>query len=142
MPSFFIDRPVFAWVISILSMLAGAGSLYLLPIAQYPEIAPPEISISAKYPGASTATMDTSLIQVIEQQLNAIDNLNYIYSSSDSSGQAVITLSFRACTDVNTALMQVQNKLQLAEARLPEEVKRQGMKVVKAARNYLIIAGF
>lgn len=142
MSSFFIDRPVLAWVIALLIMIAGGSSISMLPIAQYPEIAPPEISITAKYPGASAKTVTDSVTQIIEQQMSGIDNLNYIYSNSDSSGQTVVTLSFKSGTDVDTALMQVQNKLQLAQTRLPEEVTRQGMRVAKAARNYLMIVGF
>ncbi len=142
MASFFIDRPIFAWVIAILIMMAGALSLYTLPVAQYPNIAPPEISVTAIFPGASAKTLEDTVTQVIEQQMKGIDNLNYMYSTSDSTGQAVVTLSFTAGTNVDIAQVQVQNKLQLAMPKLPQEVQRQGVTVAKATKNYLIVIGF
>ena len=142
MASFFIDRPIFAWVIAILIMMAGSLALYTLPVAQYPSIAPPEISVTAIYPGASAKTLEDTVTQVIEQQMKGIDRLNYMYSSSDSTGQATVTLSFAAGTNVDTAQVQVQNKLQLAMPRLPQEVQRQGVTVAKATQNYLIVIGF
>jgi multidrug efflux pump len=142
MSRFFINHPVFAWVISLLIMLAGSVALYTLPVAQFPDIAPPEISITARYPGASAKTIEDSVTQIIEQQLKGIDKLNYVYSTSDASGQAVVTLSFAAGADVNTAQMQVQNKLQLALPLLPQAVQRQGLNVARATRNYLLIASF
>ena len=142
MASFFIDRPVFAWVIAILIMMAGILSLYTLPVAQYPNIAPPEIAVKAIYPGASAKTLEDTVTQVIEQQMKGIDNLTYMYSTSDSTGQATVTLSFAAGTDVDIAQVQVQNKLQLAMPKLPQDVQRQGVTVVKATENYLIVIGF
>ena len=142
MASFFIDRPVFAWVIALLIMLAGGISLYSLPVAQYPNIAPPEISASVRYQGASAMTAESSVTQVIEQQMNGIDDLNYMYSNSDASGRAQVTLSFKPGTDVNVAQMQVQNALQLGMSRLPETVQRTGVRIYKANSDYLLFAAF
>lgn len=140
MAKFFIDRPIFAWVIAILIMLGGALSISTLPIAQYPSIASPEIAIRATYPGASAKTLESTVTQVIEQQMKGIDNMIYMYSSSDSSGQATITLVFEAGTNVDIAQVQVQNKLQLATPLLPEEVQRQGLSVAKSVKNFLMVA--
>lgn len=142
MARFFIDRPIFAWVVAIIIMMAGTLALYSLPIAQYPSIAPPEIAITATYPGASAKTLEDSVTQVIEQQMKGIDRLNYIYSTSDATGQATITLSFEGGTNVDIAQVQVQNKLQLAMPLLPEAVQRQGIKVAKSTKNYLLVIGF
>lgn len=142
MAAFFIERPVFAWVIALLISLGGGVALFYLPVAHYPDIAPPEISITARYPGASATTMDSSVTQLIEQQLNGIDGLVYTSSNSDSSGQALITLTFRAGTNIDVAQMQVQNKVQIAAAMLPDEVQRQGLRVAKVARNYILIPCF
>ncbi|PHS31903.1 MAG: hydrophobe/amphiphile efflux-1 family RND transporter [Methylophaga sp.] len=142
MSRFFIDRPIFAWVISIMIMLAGVLSILSLPIAQYPAIAPPAISISAVYPGASAQTIEDSVTQIIEQKMKGIDNLIYMSSSSESTGTATVTLTFEAGTDPDIAQMQVQNKLQLATPLLPESVQRQGLNVAKAVKNFLMIAVF
>ncbi len=139
MARFFIDRPIFAWVIAILIMMAGVISITTLPISQYPAIAPPNISIDAVYPGASAKTVEDSVTQVIEQKMNGIDHLRYITSSSDSSGAVRVTLTFDAGTDPDIAQVQVQNKLQLAMPLLPQEVQRQGVRVQKAVNNYLVI---
>jgi len=141
MPRFFINRPIFAWVIAILVMLAGLLSIKTLPVSQYPAIAPPQIAINATYPGASAQTVQDTVTQVIEQKLNGIDNLIYMSSTSDSSGAVSITLTFKAGTDPNIAQVQVQNKLQLAVPLLPQVVQRQGIAVVKSTRNFLLIVG-
>lgn len=141
MPRFFINRPVFAWVIAIMAMLAGLLAIKTLPVSQYPAIAPPQISINATYPGASAQTVQDTVTQVVEQKLNGIDNLIYMASTSDSSGAVSIILTFKAGTDPNIAQVQVQNKLQLAVPLLPQIVQRQGISVVKSSRNYLLIVG-
>ncbi len=141
MPRFFINRPIFAWVIAILVMLAGLLSIKKLPVSQYPAIAPPQVAINATYPGASAQTVQDTVTQVIEQKLNGIDNLIYMSSTSDSSGAVSITLTFKAGTDPNIAQVQVQNKLQLAVPLLPQVVQRQGIAVVKSTRNFLLIVG-
>ncbi len=141
MPRFFINRPIFAWVIAIMVMLAGLLSIKSLPVSQYPPIAPPQIAINAVYPGASAQTVQDTVTQVVEQKLNGIDNLIYMSSTSDSSGAVSITLTFKAGTDPNIAQVQVQNKLQLAVPLLPQIVQRQGISVVKSTRNFLIIVG-
>ena len=141
MSRFFIDRPIFAWVIAILVMLAGLFAVKALPVSQYPPIAPPQISINAVYPGASAQTVQDTVTQVIEQKLNGLDNLIYMSSSSDSSGAISISLTFKAGTDPNIAQVQVQNKLQLATPLLPQIVQRQGISVVKSTKNYLLIVG-
>ena len=142
MAAFFIERPVFAWVIALLIMLAGGISLYTLPVAQYPNIAPPEISANVRYQGASAITVESSVTQVIEQQMNGIDDLNYMYSNSDASGRSQVTLSFKPGTDINVAQMQVQNALQLGMSRLPETVQRTGVRIYKANSDYLLFAAF
>ncbi|BCS52528.1 efflux RND transporter permease subunit [Geobacter sp. SVR] len=141
MSRFFINRPIFAWVIAILVMLAGLLSIKMLPVSQYPAIAPPQIAINATYPGASAQTVQDTVTQVIEQKLNGIDNLIYMSSTSDSAGVVTITLTFKAGTDPNIAQVQVQNKLQLATPLLPQIVQRQGISVVKSTRNFLLIVG-
>jgi len=141
MPRFFINRPIFAWVIAILVMLAGLLSIKSLPVSQYPAIAPPQIAINATYPGASAQTVQDTVTQVIEQKLNGIDNLIYMASTSDSAGAVSITLTFKAGTDPNIAQVQVQNKLQLATPLLPQIVQKQGIAVVKSTRNFLLIIG-
>jgi multidrug efflux pump len=138
MAKFFIDRPVFAWVVSILIVLMGALAITKLPVAQYPSIAPPSISVTATYAGASAEILQDTVTSVIEQQMNGIDNLLYISSTSDSSGQSVITLYFQPGTDPDIAQVQVQNKLQLATPSLPQVVQQQGIVVAKATRNYLM----
>ena len=142
MAKFFIDRPVFAWVVAIVLMMAGALAILQLPVAQYPNIASPAISIRVNYPGASAQTVQDSVVQVIEQQMNGIDNLNYISSESNSDGSMSITLTFAQGTDPDTAQVQVQNKLAVAQPLLPLEVQQQGIRVSKATKNFLIVAGF
>ncbi|MCF7732523.1 MAG: efflux RND transporter permease subunit [Akkermansiaceae bacterium] len=141
MPRFFINRPIFAWVIAIMIMLAGLLAIKTLPVSQYPPIAPPQITINAVYPGASAQTVQDTVTQIVEQKLNGIDNLLYMSSTSDSSGAVAINLTFKAGTDPNIAQVQVQNKLQLATPLLPQIVQRQGISVVKSTRNFLIIVG-
>jgi hydrophobe/amphiphile efflux-1 (HAE1) family protein len=142
MVRFFIDRPVFAWVIAIIVMLAGTLAVTTLPIAQYPDIAPPAISITANYPGASAKTVEDTVTQVIEQKMKGLDRLAYMSSTSESSGQVTITLTFENGTDPDTAQVQVQNKLSLATASLPEEVQRQGLTVAKAVMNFVSVLAF
>lgn len=141
MSRFFIDRPVFAWVIAIFIMLAGALSILNLPVAQYPSIAPPTITVIASYPGASAKTLEDTVTQVIEQRLNGIDNLRYIESASTSDGTATITVTFEGGTNPDTAQVQVQNKVALATPLLPQEVQQQGVQVNKSVRNFLIVVG-
>ncbi|MEJ2814710.1 MULTISPECIES: efflux RND transporter permease subunit [unclassified Caulobacter] len=138
---FFIDRPIFAWVVAIVIMLAGALAIRTLPIAQYPDIALPQVSINAVYPGASAKTVEDSVTQVIEQKMKGLDGLDYMSSTSDSSGSATTTLTFKAGTNIDIAQVQVQNKLQTATALLPQEVQQQGLTVAKSARNFLLIVG-
>ena len=126
MPKFFINRPIFAWVIAIMIMLVGLLAVKSLPVSQYPPIAPPQIAINATYPGASAQTVQDTVTQVIEQKLNGIDNLIYMTSSSDSAGAVTITLTFKAGTDPNIAQVQVQNKLQLAVPLLPRSCRNKG----------------
>jgi multidrug efflux pump len=138
---YFIERPIFAWVVAIGIMLAGAGAMLTLPIAQYPDIAPPSVGVSANYPGASAETVETSVTQVIEQQLTGIDGLMYFSSSSTSNGQARITVTFKKGTDPDTAQVQVQNKVQQALSRLPNPVQQQGLTVTKSQTDFLLIVG-
>src|SRR5882757_8940203 len=142
MVNFFIDRPIFAWVLAIVIMLAGVLAITTLPIAQYPSIAPPAISIQVVYPGASADTVQSSVTQVIEQQLNGIDHLLYFGSESDADGSMTITLYFEQGTNPDIAQVQVQNKLQLATPLLPVEVQQAGLRVAKATRNFLLVVGF
>jgi len=141
MSKFFIDRPIFAWVIALVIMLVGALSILKLPINQYPSIAPPAISISVTYPGASAQTVQDTVVQVIEQQLNGIDHLRYVSSESNSDGSMAITATFEQGTDPDTAQVQVQNKLNLATPLLPQEVQQQGIRVTKAVKNFLMVIG-
>ena len=142
MANFFINRPVFAWVIAIILMMAGALSITNLPVAQYPSIAPPAVSITVTDPGASAETVQSTVVQVIEQQLNGIDNLIYFSSESDKDGSMTITLNFKQGTNPDIAQVQVQNKLQLATALLPPEVQQQGIRVAKATVNFLLAIAF
>ncbi|MAX87583.1 MULTISPECIES: efflux RND transporter permease subunit [Thalassolituus] len=142
MARFFIDRPIFAWVIAIILMLAGTLSIINLPVEQYPQVAPPEVQITATYPGASSKAVENSVTQVIEEQMNGIDNLLYMSASSDSSGNASITLTFAAGTDPDIAQVQVQNKLQMATPRLPQAVQQQGVRVAKSSDTFLMVIGF
>jgi multidrug efflux pump len=139
--NFFLDRPVFAWVIAIVMMLAGGLAIHNLPISQYPPIAPPSIAIDAFYPGASAETVEDSVIQIIEQKMTGFDKLLYMSATSDASGAGRVELTFAPGTDPDLAWAQVQNKLQLAMASLPNVVQRQGVKVSKSTRNWLIIVG-
>ncbi|MDB6079944.1 MAG: acrB [Akkermansiaceae bacterium] len=138
MAPFFIDRPVFAWVVAILISMLGLISITQLPVAQYPAVAPPSISITANYAGASSETLTDTVTSVIEQQLNGIDNLLYMSSTSDANGTAVITLYFTPGTNPDTAQVQVQNKVQLATPSLPQTVQQQGVVVAKATRNFMM----
>ena len=139
---FFIDRPIFAWVIALIIMIAGTLSVFSLPIRQFPAIAPPTIGINVNYAGASAQTLQDTVVQVIEQQLNGIDNLDYMQSDAQADGTATITLTFTIGTDPDTAQVQVQNKLSLAMPNLPLEVQQAGVRVNKPARNFLVVLGF
>jgi multidrug efflux pump len=139
---FFIDRPVFAWVIAIIMMMAGGLAVVTLPVMQYPAIAPPQVAIQVTYPGASAQTVQDTVVQVIEQQLTGIDNLDYVTSESNADGTATITLTFAQGTNPDIAQVQVQNKLQLATPLLPQEVQQQGIRVTKPTRNFLVVLGF
>jgi len=138
---FFLDRPVFAWVIAIITMAAGGLAIYNLPISQYPPIAPPTISLNATYPGASAETVENSVTQIIEQKMTGFENLLYMSATSDSAGTCRIDMTFEAGTDPDIAWTQVQNKLQLAMSSLPEVVQKQGVNVRKSTRNYLLFVG-
>ncbi|HOW69721.1 MAG TPA: efflux RND transporter permease subunit [Phycisphaerae bacterium] len=138
---FFLKRPVFAWVIAIIMMVAGCLAIYNLPISQYPPIAPPSIAISTFYPGASAETVENSVTQIIEQKMTGFDKMLYLSATSDSSGSSRVELTFAPGTDPDLAWAQVQNKLQLAMANLPEVVQRAGVKVSKSTRNWLLIVG-
>ncbi|MBS0504530.1 MAG: efflux RND transporter permease subunit [Proteobacteria bacterium] len=135
----FIDRPIFAWVIAILIMLVGAGSVFSLPVEQYPDIAPPQVNIRANYPGANAQTVENSVTQVIEQQLSGIDGLLYFSSTSTARGSVNISLTFKKGTDPDTAQVQVQNKVQQALSRLPQQVQQQGLTVTKSNPDFLMI---
>ncbi len=138
---FFLKRPVFAWVIAIILMVAGGLAIYKLPISQYPPIAPPSIAITAFYAGASAETVENSVTQIIEQKMTGFDKMLYVSATSDSSGASRVELTFAPGTDPDLAWAQVQNKLQLAMASLPEVVQRQGVRVSKSTRNYLMVVG-
>jgi len=142
MAKFFIDRPIFAWVLAIIIMLAGTLAIISLPIEQYPNVAPPAVEIQASYPGADAKTLQDSVTQVIEQNMNGIDGLMYMSSSSDSSGTLTLTLTFQSGTNADIAQVQVQNKLQLAMPLLPQEVQQQGIQVKKSSSSFLMVAGF
>jgi len=142
MARFFIERPVFAWVLAIVTMLAGILSITALPVAQYPSIAPPSIAISATYPGASAKTLEDTVTQVIEQKMQGLDRLLYMSSTSDSTGNVSITLTFENGTNPDTAQVQVQNKLALATPLLPQAVQSQGVKVTKSSANFLAVLAF
>ena len=141
MARFFIDRPVFAWVISIIIMGIGVLSVLTLPVAQYPQIAPPSVSVNAVYPGASADTVSNTVTQVIEQQMTGLDGLRYMSSSSTSAGTSSTTLTFETGTDVDIAQVQVQNKLSQATSLLPEPVQRQGLTVEKSTSGFLMVIG-
>ena len=142
MVKFFIDRPIFAWVIAIVIMLAGLLAIRGLPIAQYPQIAPTTVQINATYPGASAKTVEDSVTQIIEQKMKGIDGLRYMSSTSDANGSTNITLTFNAGTNPDIAQVQVQNKLQLATALLPQAVQSQGITVTKSGNDFLMVVGF
>jgi hydrophobe/amphiphile efflux-1 (HAE1) family protein len=138
---FFLDRPVFAWVIAIILLSLGGLAIYGMPIAQYPPIAPPSIAISAYYPGASAETVENTVTQIIEQKMTGLDGMLYLTGSSSASGEARLEMTLAPGTDPDIAWSKVQNKLQLAMASLPDEVQRSGVKVSKSTRNYLIVVG-
>lgn len=139
---FFVDRPIFAWVVAIVIMLAGLLSIFNLPVSQYPRIAPPQVTVSATYPGASAETMSRTVTQIIEQNMTGLDGLLYMSSTSDSTGRMTITLTFEAGTNPDIAQVQVQNKLSMAEPTLPEIVKRLGVVVQKSSASFLMVVGF
>ena len=142
MARFFIDRPIFAWVIALVIMLAGIMAIIGLPVAQYPTIAPPAVGISASYPGASAKTVEDSVTQIIEQNMTGLDHLLYMSAQSDSAGNVSVTLTFTPGTDPDIAQVQVQNKLQQAMSLLPQEVQQQGIRVQKTSSSFLMVAAF
>ena len=141
MSKFFINRPIFAWVLAIVVMLVGVLAIKALPINQYPNVASPAISIGVTYPGASAQTVQDTVVQVIEQQLNGLDGLRYITSSSESDGSMQIVVTFEQGTDPDIAQVQVQNKLALATPMLPQEVQQQGIRVAKFQMNFMLVVG-
>ncbi|MFV8799777.1 efflux RND transporter permease subunit, partial [Yersinia sp. LJYL362] len=142
MANFFIDRPIFAWVLAIILCLTGALAISTLPVEQYPNLAPPNVRISASYPGASAQTLENTVTQVIEQSMTGLDNLLYMSSQSSNSGSASITLTFQAGTNPNEAMQQVQNQLQSAIKKLPQDVQQQGVSVSKSGDNTLMMVAF
>ena len=142
MARYFIDHPVFAWVISILIMFAGLLAIFELPVSQYPEVAPPSINIRVQYPGAAAQTLENTVTQVIEQNMTGLDNMLYMSSTSDSSGVGEITITFEPGTDPDIAQVQVQNKLQAAMPLLPTIVQEQGIRVNKAGLGFMMVVGF
>ena len=142
MARFFIDRPIFAWVIAIVIMLAGSLAIFTLPVSMYPTIAPPSVEIHAQYPGASAKVVEDSVTQIIEQNMKGLDGLVYFASSSTANGRATVTLTFESGTDPDTAQVQVQNKLQLAMPLMPQEVQRQGISVSKSTTGVLMVLSF
>ena len=141
MSRIFIDRPIFAWVIAIIIMLTGFGAINSLPIAQYPDVAPTTVNIRANYPGASAETVQNSVTQILEQQLTGIDGLTYFQSSSTSRGQVTVTATFEKGADPDIAQVQVQNRVEQAVSRLPQQVQQQGIRVTKSAPDFLMIVG-
>src|SRR4051812_47359586 len=141
MSRYFIDRPIFAYVLAVMVLIAGILAVRTLPIAQFPAIAPPAVSITANYPGADAQTLENTTTQIIEQQMKGIDHLRYFSASSSSAGSVTITLTFEQGTDPDIAQVQVQNKLQAATPLLPQEVQRQGIIVAKATQNFLLFVG-
>ncbi|MDB5467413.1 MAG: multidrug efflux transporter permease subunit, partial [Phenylobacterium sp.] len=137
----FIDRPILAWVMAIIIMLAGAGSIMGLPIAQYPDVAPPQVTIQANYPGASAQTIQNSITQIVEQSLSGIDGMLYFQSSSSSRGQVTITVTFAKGVNPDIAQVQVQNQVQQVLSRLPTQVQQQGLVVRKSNPDNLLIIG-
>ncbi|MBF0427674.1 MAG: multidrug efflux RND transporter permease subunit [Magnetococcales bacterium] len=138
LPRFFIDRPIFAWVIALVILLAGLLSLSKLPVAQYPDVAPPAITVSATYPGASAQVVEETVTALIEQEMNGLEHLLYMESSSDSMGAMTLTLTFESGTNLDIASVEAQNRIKRVEARLPEDVRRQGVSVAKSRRNFLM----
>src|SRR5476651_1768033 len=136
---FFIDRPVFAWVIAVVIMLSGGIAALSLPVEQYPTIAPPAVVIDAFYPGADANTLQASVTQVIEQQLTGLDNLLYFSSASNADGTVAITATFAAGTNPDIAQVQVQNKVQSAIPQLPAQVQQQGVSVIKSLPSFILI---
>src|ERR1700709_384765 len=136
---FFIDRPIFAWVIAIVIMLAGAGAIRFLSVEQYPDIAPPSVNIRATYPGASADVLESSVTQIIEQQLIGIDGLIYFSAVSNAAGQVTVTVTFEKGTNPDIAQVQVQNKVQQALPRLPQPVQHQGLVVTKSNADFLMV---
>ena len=141
LPGFFINRPIFACVLAIVVMAAGAFAFSALPVAQFPEIASPQVVVTAKYPGASAKTIEDTVTQVIEQQISSLDGLIFMASESDAAGSVNLTFTFANGTNADTAQVQIQNKLQLAMPMLPEEVQRQGLDVRKTSAGLLLILG-
>jgi len=142
MARYFIDRPIFAWVIAIIIMLAGGLAMLNLPVSMYPTIAPPTVEIQATYPGASAKVIEDSVTQIVEQNMKGLDGLLYMSSNSSANGQATLTLTFSNDTNPDTAQVQVQNKLQLAMPLLPQDVQRQGVNVSKSASGFLQVLAF
>ncbi|MCD6288595.1 MAG: efflux RND transporter permease subunit, partial [Candidatus Hydrogenedentes bacterium] len=138
---FFIDRPVLSWVIAIMVIASGALAIFFLPVSQYPNLAPPSISIMAFYPGASAETVENAVTQIIEQKMTGLDDMIYMSATSDSAGSSMLELTFAPGTDPDVAWSKVQNKLQLATASLPEVVQQMGIDVGKATKNYLLAVG-
>src|SRR4029078_935553 len=141
MSKIFIDRPIFAWVIAIIIMLMGIGAIIQLPVAQYPDVAPTQINIRASYPGASASTLESSVTQVLEQQLTGIDGMLYFQSSSTARGQVSISVILQKGIDPDIAQVEVQNAIQSAISRLPQQVQQQGVRVTKGAPDLLLIVG-
>lgn len=142
MAAFFINRPIFAWVIALMIMLAGLLAVRALPVAQYPDIALPQIAIAGQYPGAPASIVDQSVTQVIEQQMKGLDNLAYMRSTSDSFGNVEMFFTFTSGTNSDIAQVQVQNKLQQAMPQLPDAVQRQGVQVYKSVDNSFLTVAF
>src|ERR1700704_4798668 len=142
MARFFIDRPIFAIVLALLISLAGGLSILSLPVEQYPPIAPPTVQISTTYPGASATTVQETVVQVIEQQMSGLDNLLYMSSTSDDTGQSTTTLTFATGTNPDIAQVQVQNKVQAATSNLPQQVQQSGVRVTKSTSSFLMVVGF
>lgn len=142
MSKFFINRPIFAWVLAIIVMLVGIIAIKKMPVEQYPDVAPTSVQVRATYPGADATTLQNSVTQVIEQNMSGLDGLMYMSSTSDSSGTLQLILSFQNGTDPDIAQVQVQNKLQLATPLLPQEVQQQGITVRKSSNVFFLVPGF
>ena len=139
MAKFFIDRPIFAWVVAIFIMLAGIVSIRMLPVSQYPQVAPPTITLTAVYAGADAQTLEDSVLSIIEREMNGLDGLDYMQASALSNGVGTLTLTFKTGTDSDLAQVDVQNRLSRAEARLPSAVKQTGIQVAKSNSNFLMV---